>query len=192
MIRSSLRDIGPIVGLVLNLSNASCVSPQRSQIGDPIKMMPNPPVTTEGSNLTGQSRPGRILVARLIPGTDVRKWIEDWAAKESIRAGVVVSAVGSLTVSSIRFANEEKTTSLDGPFEIVSLTGTIAESGVHLHLSVADSKGRTTGGHMGAGNLVRTTLELAVQELPDLEMIRAKDERTGFNELFLKSVPVKK
>lgn len=54
---------------------------------------------------------------------------------------------------------------------------------MHLHLSVADRDGRMLGGHMLDGCLVRTTLELAVQEVDGVRMPRTKDPATGYDEL---------
>jgi hypothetical protein len=51
-----------------------------------------------------------------------------------------------------------------GKHEIVSLVGTLALDGDHLHIAVSDSTGRTIGGHLMEGSLVYTTAEIAVGE----------------------------
>lgn len=39
------------------------------------------------------------------------------------------------------------------------------------------------GGHMLDGCIVRTTLELTIQEIDGIRMPRVKDEETGYDEL---------
>ena len=52
-----------------------------------------------------------------------------------------------------------------------------------LHLSIADRDGRILGGHLLDGCLVRTTLEVVMQEIDGVRMLRAKDAETGYEEL---------
>lgn len=130
-----------------------------------------------------------VRIVRLLPGTDVRDWIDSWSKENAISAASIVSSVGSLSDASIRFAGEETETLVHGPLEVVSLTGLTSKSGSHLHLSVSDSKGRTLGGHLSRGCKVRTTLELviAVYEHPGrLELTREQDPRSGYKELFIR------
>lgn len=67
--------------------------------------------------------------------------------------------------------------------EVCALTGTVSMHGMHLHLSVADCDGHMLGGHMLDGCLVRTTLELVVQEVAEVTILRIKEEQTGYDEL---------
>lgn len=120
---------------------------------------------------------------RLNPGDDLRKFIDEMAKTYGIDAGIVVSCVGSLSTATIRFAGQSNATTLQGPFEIVALTGTISRNGSHLHVSLSDDTGHTTGGHLKEGNTVYTTVELCIGVLPDLIFTREKDETTGYPEL---------
>jgi predicted DNA-binding protein with PD1-like motif len=74
-------------------------------------------------------------------------------------------------------------TALDGPFEILALNGTLGPEGAHLHAALADADGRVTGGHVLAGCVVHTTVELAIGVLPDLAFGRRPDPDTGHDEL---------
>jgi predicted DNA-binding protein with PD1-like motif len=65
----------------------------------------------------------------------------------------------------------------------------LSRHGLHLHLMVADDKGRSTGGHLLPGCLVRTTMEIVVQSIGQLEFLREHDDRTGYRELFVKGTP---
>lgn len=68
-------------------------------------------------------------------------------------------------------------------FEIVSITGTLSVHGCHVHVSISDSEGQVTGGHLLDENLIYTTCELAILEIVGHEFKREHDPQTGFNEL---------
>jgi hypothetical protein len=91
--------------------------------------------------------------------------------------------VGSLRAASLRFAGQPEPTQLDGPFEILSLVGTLSADGAHLHLAVADAAGQTFGGHLGSGSTVFTTAEVVLGVLPAYRFSREVDPETTFREL---------
>jgi predicted DNA-binding protein with PD1-like motif len=125
-------------------------------------------------------------VLRLKPGQDVLKEIEQYVVKKNIHAGALVAAVGSLKEGKLRYANQKEHSKISGPLEVVSLSGTISTSGMHLHLAVSDGKGQTTGGHLVEGCEVFTTLEIVIAEYPDLKFEREMDKASGFKELSVK------
>jgi predicted DNA-binding protein with PD1-like motif len=124
---------------------------------------------------------------RLKPHEDLKQGILNFAADHKMKAGCIVTAVGSLEQYNLRFANQPKGTALSGHFEIVSLVGTFSETYGHLHLSVSDSTGRTIGGHLLDGNNVYTTAEIVILELTELEFGRIKDYTYGYEELMIKA-----
>jgi predicted DNA-binding protein with PD1-like motif len=133
----------------------------------------------------------KAYALRLRPGEDLRQQLLAFVASHHIEAGVVLTCVGSLTDVSLRLANQEAATHYHGHFEIVSLVGTFSASGGgHLHLAVADSTGRTLGGHLLDGCRVYTTVELVLGALPALQYKREKDATYGYNELVVKPAPV--
>lgn len=73
-----------------------------------------------------------------------------------------------------------------GDVEILTLTGTIAPSGSHLHASVANGTGRVWGGHVAQGCIVRTTAEVLLAPLPGWSFAREHDAATGFAELVVR------
>ena len=101
---------------------------------------------------TKRSNPNsmRIHVFRLRPGDDLLESIRAYAIAHHLHAAVVLTAVGSLTHASIRYANQPDASQSSGHFEIVSLVGTIEEGGEHLHLSLAAENGTMIGGHLDA------------------------------------------
>lgn len=131
--------------------------------------------------------PMRAHALRLRPGDDLREALLAYVAQQHLGAAAVLTCVGSLTVTTLRLANQEGPTEYRGHFEIVSLVGTLsATGGSHLHLSVADSTGRTLGGHLLAGCRVYTTAEIVLAALPELEFTRETDPAFGYKELVVK------
>lgn len=135
--------------------------------------------------------PGLIIhTLRLRPGDDLRQATasacERLMAEEGIQAACVMSAVGSLSCAVLRYAAETGGSRLEGPLEMITLSGTVAApggGGVHLHASVADAQGRVRGGHLMPGCVVRTTAEIVLALLPAWSFVRATDAETGFREL---------
>jgi uncharacterized protein len=128
----------------------------------------------------------RAFALRLRPGQDLLKELRAFVESEKIEAGCIATCVGSLTQVTLRYANQKVPTVLRGHFEIVSLVGTLELGGGHLHLSVSDDKGRTFGGHLLEGNLIYTTAEFVVLELPQLTFTRETDPTFGYKELVVK------
>jgi len=124
-----------------------------------------------------------IEVLRLRPGTDLRGSIEEFAAARTLAAGFIVSAVGSLSRASLRYAGKNEAALIVRPLEIVSLSGTLSPQGCHLHASVSDDAGNVLGGHVLEGCVVRTTAEIVVGIPADLRFSREIDPETGYREL---------
>jgi predicted DNA-binding protein with PD1-like motif len=129
----------------------------------------------------------RVYVFRLTPHQDLKKEILDFAMRNKIQAGIILTCVGSLECLNLRYANRKEGSEAKGHFEIVSLTGTFSQASAHFHISVSDHEGKTFGGHLLNGNLIYTTVEIAVAELPDLTFERGVDPTYGYHELIVKS-----
>ncbi len=126
----------------------------------------------------------RTIVQRLKPDEDIFATIEALCLTHKIEAGTILSMVGSVKNANLRFANNNDPAELRGPFEIVSVTGTVGISGCHIHIAVADNSGTTRGGHMLSGALVYTTIELVILDLSDsCTFSRSMCALSGFEEL---------
>ena len=132
---------------------------------------------------SGQTQRLRILALRLKPGQDLRQQLESFVKAQRIEAGFLITAVGSLRQASIRLADQPTATDFAGKFEIVSLVGTLGQDGVHLHISISDSAGKTIGGHLVEGCLIYTTAEIVIGEAQGLTFSREHDAETGYQEL---------
>lgn len=123
---------------------------------------------------------------RLNPDEDLKKRIEEICQKNNIKAGVLISAVGSLKTANIRVADGKTEKRFKRNFEIVSLNGTVSVNGCHLHISLADQNTNVIGGHLKYGCSTKTTAELVFLIFNDVEYERVFDRRTGYDELSLK------
>jgi predicted DNA-binding protein with PD1-like motif len=134
----------------------------------------------------GESQGMKVFALRLRPGQDLRKEIERLTREKSIKAGFIITTVGSLERATLRLADQKNTSSFEGKFEIVSLVGTLSQDGVHLHISLSDSAGRTIGGHLVEGCQIYTTAEIVIGEAKGQVFGRAADKLTGYEELTIR------
>jgi uncharacterized protein len=128
----------------------------------------------------------RAIALRLRPGADLKGELLALATRERIRAGWVLTCVGSLSQARLRLAGGTDHATWQGAFEIVALTGTLSQDGGHLHLAVADHRGRTVGGHLAEGCTVRTTAEVVLAADDRLVFAREHDPATGYDELVVR------
>ena len=133
----------------------------------------------------------RTLAFRLTPGTDLLHELEHLTGAHALRAGLILTCVGSLSRTRLRMpgamGEEEVFRTWDEPMEIVSLTGTLCPDGLHVHIGLALGDGRCIGGHLASGCIVNTTAELVIGELEDVEFSRPLDPATGYDELSIKA-----
>jgi hypothetical protein len=129
----------------------------------------------------------RVHAVRLRPGTDLKEALARLTQEHDLRAGCILTCVGSLSRARLRMpgatGEEEVFLSFEEPMEIASLTGTLCPDGLHVHISLSRRDGQCVGGHLVRGCSVNTTAELVVGELEALEFRRPLDPETGYDEL---------
>ena len=130
----------------------------------------------------------KSIVVRLKHGDLLKESILKICEKENIKAGVVVSSVGSLINAKIRNAGATK---INRDLEIVSLNGTVSKNRVHLHICVSDNELKTYGGHLEKGSMINSTCELVIVVLDEYEFDKYFDDETGYNELLIKRIKEK-
>jgi predicted DNA-binding protein with PD1-like motif len=142
---------------------------------------------------------------RLYPGDDLKSSIESFAKLHNLQAGSMVTGMGSLKHLNIRLATNTATKQtsvleINDNYELLSLSGTFAYHSIdgsdvydtHLHVAVADINGISFGGHLLYNNIVQTTAEIVVMNLPSLIFRREIDELTGYKELVVALPPKEK
>lgn len=123
------------------------------------------------------------IALRFTPQQDLRQELDDFVIQHGIAAACILTCVGSLTKATLRLAGQSDATIYEDKFEIVSLTGVMSQQGSHYHMALADSQGRTIGGHVLKGCLIYTTAELVIGILPGWQFKREFDAATGYREL---------
>lgn len=120
---------------------------------------------------------------RLRPGQDLKIELAKYCQDHHLQAATLISGIGSLKTAHLRLADAKQKSTFEGPFEIVSLIGTLSGGGIHLHISISDSEGKVFGGHLLDGCVIHTTAEIVLLESLDLKFTRENDSQTGYKEL---------
>lgn len=136
----------------------------------------NHPVLTASGNL-------RCHCVRLRRGDDLMLSIKEICREKHIAAGVVLSAVGCISVGRVRDASGVTIREIADHCEIVSLNGTVSAQRCHLHISLSKEDLSTIGGHLCPGCIINTTCELVIAELPGVHFGVEADPETGYDEL---------
>ena len=122
---------------------------------------------------------------------DLRRSLEQEVARHACTAAFVLAGIGSLSRAQIRYVGAPAASTLDGDLELLSLSGTVAANGAHLHGALATATGVVLGGHLAYGCMVRTTAEVLLALMPEWHFTRESDTATGCAELVARrAVPI--
>ena len=122
-------------------------------------------------------------ILKLLPGEDFITSVFQYCKKHHIEGAYIATCVGSFERVVFRKGYDQTLFTLDGPFEIVSMEGTLSNKGMHIHTAVSDKNFKVYGGHIIAGTTVKHTAELIIIELSGHQLSRSKSEISGFKEL---------
>jgi predicted DNA-binding protein with PD1-like motif len=137
-----------------------------------------------------QGKIGRVFVIRLEDGDVIPNCIENFAREEGIAAGhvILVGGIGSGDVvvgprSSSEMPPDPMLLPIDGAHEVVG-AGVIApnEEGkpvLHIHAALGRS-GQTVTGCLREGVTTWLVGEAIIYEITGMDMVRLKDEASGF------------
>ncbi len=128
--------------------------------------------------------PARHIMARLDKGLDLAEQITNLASTAGIETAAF-TAIGALSRAELSYYNQEKKEyqnfRVDHPVELVSCLGDISirdsRPFVHVHASLADSKGNMVGGHLIRGEVFAA--ELYLIDLSGEKLVREHDPETG-------------
>jgi len=130
----------------------------------------------------------KAFALRLRPGEDPKAALDSFAKTNQLESACVLTCVGSLRKAVLRFANQEQAVTLEGHFEIVSLTGVFSLEGGHYHIAISDGEGRTYGAHLLDGSEVYTTAEIVLSSFDEVRFLRIFDPQTGYPELDIQPI----
>ena len=125
---------------------------------------------------------------RLHPDADLRRALELAVAQHKLEAAFIMSVVGSLKKARLRMAGASKIVTIEGPFEIFSLGGTLCSDGAHLHIGLSDRTGSCIGGHLCYGSIIYTTAEIVIGCSEHHIFKRIHDQETGYPELVIEAL----
>lgn len=129
---------------------------------------------------------GDKYVIRMDRGEEIVATLMDFCRDRQIKLGKVsaIGAVNKVTIGLFKTAEKKYYSSeLTGDFEITGLNGNIStmkgEPYLHLHISIADAKHNTYGGHLNSA-VVSATCEMIVDVLEGA-VDREFSEEIGLN-----------
>jgi len=132
---------------------------------------------------TLESKPGRVIIARLFENEELLEAISAAAKQREIKAGFFM-LIGTLKEAKLGFYRQGRYEPIQirEPVEIVSCMGNISLKGekelvVHAHISVSNEEGKVLGGHLLPGCVVAVTAELVLVEVVDVKLQRKFDEK---------------
>lgn len=140
---------------------------------------------------------GKVIIGRLLPGTDVIEGIEKICKDHSIKSAFVCLSIGSLQKATFMLAIAKEGTKLGigysepievpGPIEFLSGLGVVCEGKTeeefetHLHATFSNEKKEVYGGHLVKGkNPTLATIDLSIIEVKGVKLGKKFDEETGF------------
>lgn len=141
---------------------------------------------------TVEAKAGRVIVGRLLPGSDLIGGIEEICDHHHVRFAAVTFAYGSLAEAGFKFLQ------IPSPGERAVLTPHVARKRVeflagqglvcedpdgkratHLHGAVSDETGAVAGGHFEKGqNPIYNNLDVSLTELLGVRLVRRFDAET--------------
>lgn len=140
---------------------------------------------------------GRIIVGRLLPGTDLITGLEEACDRHGVRFALILACYGSLSAAEFKTLQRGEGGAtprlaprrVDEQVEFMGGQGLVCERPdgtreTHLHGSIADAAGIVMGGHfVASGNLVFNNMDFALQELLGVRLTRAHDPETDTIEM---------
>lgn len=145
---------------------------------------------------THEAKMGRVIFGRLYPGTDLIGGLLDLCRGEGIRYGFIPTIIGSLAKASFIYAvpdsqailkiSYSQPVEIQGPLEFIGGQGIIGVSGsgsamIHFHGVVSDKDRKVHSGHfIEGGNPILATMEVVIQELNQIRLVKSLDNETGF------------
>ncbi len=125
-------------------------------------------------------------------GDDFHECIERAAEQKDVRAGVILSGIGTFDVARIHhivhtgFPAEDKFITIEGPVELCSVDGIIADGVPHMHCTMALRGQELFSGHLEPGCRVLYLAEVAIARLKGAELVRAEHPEHGTPRLQLR------
>jgi len=126
-----------------------------------------------------------VICVHMGHGDDFHECIERAARERDIRSGVILSGVGTFDrarihyITHTEFPAEDKFVELEGPVELCSVDGIIADFQPHMHCTMAVRGKELFAGHLEPGCRVLYLAEVAIGRLSGRELSRDRHPELG-------------
>jgi len=133
-----------------------------------------------------------IICVRLDYGDDFHKCIEQVAREKDVQTGVIVSGIGTFDRATIHhithteFPPEDRFVEMEGPIELCSVQGVIADYKPHLHCTMAVRGREPFDGHLEPGCNILYLGEVVIAKLSGKALTRTRHPHRGTPQLVVK------
>lgn len=129
----------------------------------------------------------KIFMGKLRHGSDLLEELTGICRERNIQLGLI-QAIGAVQQAHIGFYDQKKREyqfiAIDEPLEITNLSGNVSmkdgDPFVHAHVTLADSKGNSYGGHLSSGTII-FACECVIEVFDGPLLERAFDQETGLS-----------
>ncbi len=132
--------------------------------------------------IMGPGAPVSLVTVGVGPDEMLLESIRKAIAEKGIRNGAVVSGAGTLKSCRVHYVDhsgfppKDVFCTIEGPLELVGVSGMIADGEPHLHCVVSRRDEPARAGHLEDGSQVLYLAEIGILVCDDLRMIRKLDE----------------
>ncbi len=130
-----------------------------------IEQIPDQPVVPDVISYVNNF--DKILIVRLKSGTDMLKGLNEAAADNKIKNGIILAGIGSVTsyhvhvVSSSVLPPDNAFIREEWPYDLVAANGYIIDGRVHAHITLSDDT-KAIGGHLEPGTHALTFIIVTI------------------------------
>jgi len=127
----------------------------------------------------------QILCVYMEYGEDFHEVIEQVARERDIRAGAILSGIGTFDKARIHhithteFPAADKLVEVEGPVELCSVSGIIADHKPHMHCTMALRGGELFAGHLEPGCRVLYLAEVVIAKFAGRDLVRDRHPKLG-------------
>jgi hypothetical protein len=126
-----------------------------------------------------------IICIGLEYGDDFHECVEQVAREKDIESGVVLSGIGTFYearihyVTHTQFPADDKFVTMEGPIELTSVSGIIADHQPHMHCTMAARGKEVFNGHLEPGCRILYLGEVVIAKLSGQHLTRTTHPEHG-------------
>jgi len=140
----------------------------------------------------GEGRLGKVHVIHIDRDEDLLESIKEYIAMKGIKNGVILTGFGTLdrarlhAINTVGLPPYDEFVTLEGPIEVTSIDGIIANGVVHAHYEMSNREG-SFGGHLEPGCRTLYLNDVVLAEIEGMDMQFEVEPETNLRLLAIKS-----